>query len=39
MVHLNIDIFHGRGEVELLWVMSALLAAIYRFTQTGTGVV
>jgi O-antigen ligase len=30
MVHFLVDIFNDRGQVELLWVVAALIAIVYR---------
>jgi hypothetical protein len=30
MMHFLFDIFNDRGQVELLWIVAALIAVVYR---------
>jgi hypothetical protein len=34
MVHMQVDLFNARPQVEMLWVLAALVAVIHAGTRT-----
>jgi hypothetical protein len=36
MVHMNFDLFHSRGQVQLLFLVSAMIAALYNMARKQT---